>query len=31
MDLKFYLYLRLFSAFFPFYVKIQTKQDETVL
>ena len=31
MDSYFYLFIRLLSAFFLFYVKMQTKQDQTVL
>ena len=30
MDSYFYLFLRLLSAFFLFYVKMLTKQDQTV-
>ena len=29
MDSYFYLFIRLLSAFFLFYVKMQTKQDQT--
>ena len=31
MDSYFYLFIRLLSAFFLFYVKMQTKQDQSVL
>ena len=31
MDSYFYLFIRLLSAFFLFYVKMQIKQDQTVL
>ena len=30
MDSYFYLFIRLLSAFFLFYVNMQTKQDQTV-
>ena len=30
MDSYFYLLIRLLSAFFLFYAKMQTKQDQTV-
>ena len=30
MDSYFYLFIRLLSAFFLFYVKMQIKQDQTV-
>ena len=31
MDSYSYLFIRLFSAFFLFYVKMQTKQDQTAM
>ena len=31
MDPYFYLFIRLMSAFFLFYVKMQTKQDQTAI
>ena len=31
MDPYFYLFIRLLSAFFLLYVKMETKQDQTVL
>ena len=31
MDSYFYLFIRLLSTFFLFYVKMQTKQDQAVL
>ena len=31
MDSYFYLFIKLLSAFFLFYVKMQTKQDQTAI